>query len=124
MRTSISARGRSIAAENMRLCPATNDISSLARLGHYRYSTTFYICQVGIDAHSWRAAEDHLRELTGDLTRPSETLWGVSTLVAHGLVVRCLSHHGRDVLSGLHAVWRRAKLYLYGREATPPRKVN
>jgi urease accessory protein len=124
MRTNISARGRSIAAENIRLCPAANDITSLARLGPCRYSATFYICQVGIDANSWRAAEDHLRELTSNLTRPGEVLWGVSTLVAHGLVVRCLSRHGRDVLSGLHAVWRRAKLYLYGREAIPPRKVN
>jgi urease accessory protein len=124
MRMRISVRGRTIAAENIRLCPATNDIASLARLGPYRYSATFYICQVGIDSNSWRAAEDHLRELTSNLTRPNEMLWGVSTLVAHGLVVRCLSRHGRDVLLGLHAIWRRAKLHLYGCEATPPRKVN
>jgi urease accessory protein len=124
MRTQVAALDRKIAAENICLRPASRNVSSLARLGSYRYSATFYICRVGLDSSVWRAAEDHLRDLTGELTRPGETLWGVSTLVAHGLVVRCLATQCRDVLPGLHAIWRRAKLHLFGREAIPPRKVN
>jgi len=124
MRTRVTAVGRKIAAENICLRPASHDVGSLARLGTYRYSATFYICRVGLDAGYWRAAEDHVRRLTSGLSRPGEILWGVSSLVAHGLMVRCLARNGRDILPGLQTIWRGAKLYLYGREAIPPRKVN
>jgi urease accessory protein len=124
MRTRVTALGRKIAAENICLRPAERDVGSLARLGSYRYSATFYICRVGLEPSYWRAAEDYVRGLTSSLSRPGEILWGVSSLVAHGLVVRCLARHGRELLPGLHAIWRGAKLHLYGREAIPPRKVN
>lgn len=124
MRTSVSAKGRRIAAENLCLRPRQENVSSLARLGPYRYAATFYICRVGLEAGAWRGAEDQLRELTAALTRRGEILWGVSSLVAHGLLVRCLARNGREVLPGLQAVWRSAKRHLYGQEAIPPRKVN
>jgi len=124
VRTRISAGGAILAAENLLLKPSTGNVKSLARLGPYRYLATFYICQTGLAPRAWQAAEDHLRELTGSLTRSGELLWGVSSLVAHGVVVRCLARHGREILPGLHAIWRRAKLHLYDREAIPPRKVN
>jgi urease accessory protein len=124
MRTMVSALGRRIAAENICLRPAERDVGSLARLGTYRYSATFYICRVGLDASYWRAAEDHVRGLTSSLSRPGEVLWGVSALVAHGLVVRCLGRNGRDILPGLQTIWRGAKLHIYGREGILPRKVN
>jgi len=124
MNTRVSALGRKIAAENLCLRPRQGSVSSLARLGHYRYSATFYICRVGLEPRAWRDAENVLRETTNALTRPGEILWGVSSLVAHGLIVRCLARNGREVLPGLHAIWRSAKRHLYGREAIPPRKVN
>lgn len=124
MTTRVRALGRKIAAENIYLRPTSREVSSLARLGQYRYLATFYICRLGLEGSAWRAAEDHLRDLTDKLTRPGETLWGISTLVAHGLVVKCLARHGYEVLPGLHAVWLSAKLHLYGRKAIPPRKVN
>jgi urease accessory protein len=124
MRTRVFATDRIIAAENISLSPGRNDLASIARLGPYRYTATFYICAVGRDAAGWRAAEEHLRLLTNELTKTGESLWGVSTLVAHGLVVRCLARSGRDVLPGLHSIWKKAKLHLHGLEAIPPRKVN
>jgi len=124
VKTRISALGRIIATENLLLSPASAEVSSLARMGAYRYLATFYICRVGLDAAAWRAAEDRLREHTCNLTRPGELLWGVSTLVAHGLVVRCLARNGWKVLPGLHAIWRSAKRHLYDQEAIPPRKMN
>jgi len=124
MRTSVSAMGRRIAAENLCLRPRQENVSSLARLGPYRYAATLYICRVNLEAGAWRGAEDQLRELTAALTRRGEILWGVSSLVAHGLLVRCLARNGREVLPGLQAVWRSAKRHLYGQEAIPPRKVN
>jgi urease accessory protein len=124
MRTDVTANGRLIAAENIRLEPRGRALRSIARLGAYRYWATFYICRVGLEAPAWLAAEEHLREAAGDLQRPGEMLWGVSTLPADGLIVRGLAVRGRDALGGLHALWNAAKLRLYGRAAVPPRKVH
>jgi urease accessory protein len=124
MRTDIAAGGRLIAAENIRLDPRRSAVRSIARLGEYRYWATFYICRAGFDPAAWLTAEEHLREAASQLSRPGEALWGVSTLVADGLVVRGLAVHGRDALGGLHALWSAAKLRLYGRPALPPRKVH
>ena len=124
MRTRVSALGRRIAAETLCLRPRQENVSSLARLGQYRYTATFYICRVGLEQRAWRDAENRLREATSGMTRQGEILWGVSSLAAHGLIVRCLARNGREVLPGLHAIWRSAKRHLYDREAIPPRKVN
>jgi len=124
MRTDVTAGGRLIAAENIRLDPRGSALRSIARLGEYRYWATFHICRVGLDSAAWTAAEEHLREAAHELKRPGEALWGVSTLPADGLAVRGLSVRGRDALAGLHALWNAAKLYLYGRAAVPPRKVH
>ena len=124
MQTDITAGGRLIAAENIRLDPRASALRSIARLGEYRYWATFYICRAGLDAAAWLATEDHLREAARDLNRPGEALWGVSTLLADGLAVRGLAVRGRDALGGLHALWNAAKLRLYGRAAVPPRKVH
>jgi urease accessory protein len=124
MKMDLSAEGRPIAAERIRLEPQKYDLSSPARFGIYRYYATFYVCRVGLEAKSWLDAEQRLRESAAGLSRPGETLWGVSTLMSHGLVFRCLARHGRDVLSGLHSIWQTSKFLLYGRNAVPPRKVN
>jgi urease accessory protein len=124
MRTDVTANGRLIAAENIRLDPRGAALRSIARLGEYRYWATFYVCRVGHDATAWLATEEHLREATRDLSRPGEMLWGVSTLLADGLIVRGLAVRGRAALAGLHALWNAAKLRLYGRAAVPPRKVH
>lgn len=123
-KTNLNANGRVIAAENVRLQPQLRDVTSLARLGPYLYWTTFYIVRVGIGAAAWRAAEQKVRELIDRLQRPGEALWGVSTLPAHGLVVRAITTSGSKILRNLRAVWTEAKQLLYGREAIPPRKVN
>jgi urease accessory protein len=124
MRTDVTVNGRPIAAESVRLDPRRSALRSIARLGKYRYWATFYICRTGLDAAVWLATEEHLRESARELNRPGEALWGVSTLLADGLIVRGLAVRGRDALGGLHALWRAAKLRLYGRAAVPPRKVN
>jgi urease accessory protein len=122
--TRVSALGRRIAAEHFCLRPRKVNVSSFARFGQYRYLATFYICRVGLETEAWRGTEDQLRELTTSMTRRGEILWGVSSLVAHGLVVRCLARNGREILPGLQAIWRSVKRHLYDREAIPPRKMN
>ena len=123
LRLEIKTADRTIACERNRLAPRLHRIDSPARLGHYRYFCSFYICRIGLEAASWLTWEKELGELTEQLTDPAEVLWGVSTLPAHGLIVRGLAINGRRLLPGLMSLWRVAKLKLYGREAIPPRKV-
>ncbi len=119
----IVADGRPIAVERVRLEPGQHQLSSLAQLGSYRYITTFYVCNVGIDAARWLLLEAQLAEQARDLTTDGTIVWGVSTLAAHGLIIRALSLSERLILPGLHAFWQAAKRELYGQDAVPPRKV-
>ncbi len=118
----ICAQGKPLAIERIRLA-GTHQFSSLAQLGGYHYLSSFYICKVGLEAADWLQLENDLSRITQQLTVPGEICWGVSTLVAHGLVIRALSRGGRAIPSGLMTCWQAAKHALYGREALPPRKV-
>jgi urease accessory protein len=123
-KTDLAAGGRLVAAERVRLEPKRRGMASLGRLGAYRTWATFYVCRVGLGAAEWIGIEKELREVLGLLGPRGDVLWGVSTLAADGLVVRCAAKRGRDVLPGLQEVWRAAKWRLYGRAAVIPRKVN
>jgi len=119
----IVAGDRLVALERVKLEPESRPLTSLARLGPYRYYATLYICQVGSEVGRWQALETELADLAGQRTRPSEILWGVSMLPDHGLIVRGLSHSGRPIASTLVEFWRSAKRALYGQDAVPPRKM-
>jgi urease accessory protein len=122
-RLDITTCGKPLALERVRLEPKLRPLSSLARLGPYNHFASFYICRVGVPVGEWLALEAELSELAQTLTRQAEAQWGVSTLRAHGLVVKALARGGRDIASGLPHFWRAAKLKLYGREHIPPRKT-
>jgi urease accessory protein len=98
-------------------------MNSMARLGPYRYWITFYICHAGREARSWLLAEDHLREAVVPWCRSEGALWAVSTLPAHGLVLRGLARSSAQVLPALLAIWRSAKLFLFGQAPIVPRKM-
>ncbi len=121
--SNIVAQHRPIAIENLKLEPHCRALSSLARLGSYEYFGSFYICRVGLDAVHWSGLEKELGELAQELSRPGELLWGVSSLVAHGLVIRAISRRGRDIPAGLITFWRAAKRHLYHEEPVLPRKI-
>jgi urease accessory protein len=123
LKLDLTAQGTTLAQERIKLEPQERPLSSPVRLGPYHYFSTFYICRVGVEAARWTALEKHLAELAQQLSHAPETLWGVSTLRAHGLVVRALSLNGRSIAAGLLDFWRAARLQLYGRTAVPPRKV-
>jgi len=124
MKTDIIALGQPIASERVRIEPRKRSTQSFGRLGPYRTWATFCIARVGPSAAEWLALEHELREQAMPLTKHGETLWSISTLPAHGLMLRCVAVHGRHVLPGLQALWQTAKQRLYGRDAVPPRKVN
>lgn len=124
LRLDLTARGLPLARERVALVPALRPLQSPARLGPYLYFATFYVCRVGLHASRWIELEAELAELARSLSTKGSTLWGVSTLPAHGLVVRALSVNGRGVTRGLFDFWRASKSALYGEAAVPPRKVN
>jgi urease accessory protein len=123
LKTRINVLGCPIALEHMKIAPSQRSLFSLARLGAYRYFSTFYICRVGIDRSRWMDLEKLLAGLAGELSQPSRIVWGVSPLREHGLVVRALSCSCRDITTHLADFWRDAKRFLYDREAVLPRKV-
>ncbi len=91
------------------------EITAPPWLGPYTHFASFYICHIAnVD---WLALELRLRQITG------EARWGVSTLPAHGIVVRGMATRSRHLFAGLTSFWRVAKQALYGREAHLPRKL-
>ena len=85
LKTDIWTPERLIASERVRLELRLHALSSLARLGDYRYWATFYICRVAADPKLWATAEERLREVAASVSPPGETRWGISTLAADGL---------------------------------------
>jgi len=118
----LRAAGIPISIERGDLNPALRRLSSPARLGPYRYLSSFYICRVGIAETDWFTVEAQLRDLAVRMSTPV-IIWGLTRLPAHGLVVRALSRNGRDIARGLTAFWRVAKQALYGQDAVIPRKI-
>ena len=118
----LRAAGVPVAVEQSDLDPMAWPLQSVARLGAHRYFSSFYICLAGADENIWRDLEKQLLELAGKLSSPV-IIWGLSRLPAHGLVVRALSHYGRDISAGLVSFWRIAKQVLYGQNAVIPRKI-
>jgi urease accessory protein len=119
----ITSQGRLLALERYNLEPQQQRLASLARLGPYTYFCSMYICRVGLDAASWLKLERTLNTLAYQISTPGSIVWGVSSLVAHGLAVRGVSCQGYTIAGGLTKFWQEAKQALYGREAIPPRKV-
>ena len=121
--TLLFAAGSPIACERLKLEPGHISLASPVRLGHFCYHTSFFICRVGLPASKWQQLEQELAELAFRSTQPDEIVWGVSSLVAHGLLVRAVSKRGYDIAPGLLAFWQEAKRALYSEEAVPPRKI-
>jgi len=119
----IVAAERPIARERFTLEPAQRPLSSAARMGDFRYLATLYICRVGVKMDTWLALEDELNEWGRCPAQANAAVWGVSTLPAHGLVVRGLGHTGRTLSAGLVEMWQAAKQRLYGQKAVLPRKI-
>jgi urease accessory protein len=126
--TDLTVAGRLVAAERVRMEPRRVSLAHPARMGAHRHIATFFICREGLDARFWLAAEQKLRGVAASFDSHGDgqngAVWGVSTLVAHGLVVRGLAPRGFGMMAGLRALWGAAKEMLYGRQAIWPRKVN
>lgn len=123
MNLDIRGDGRPIALERLCLEPGSRPPASLVRLGAHAYFGTFYICCVGTPASIWLDLEQQLAILAQNLSTPTSATWGVSALVAHGLVVRAVGNSTRALQAGLLQFWQHAKQALYQADAIPPRKL-
>lgn len=112
-----------IALERIYLEPARRPLCSPARLGPYTHVGSLYICRVGFDEQQWLEWENSLAELAARLSRPGVALWAVSSLAAHGLIIRAVSQSAQHIRTGFVEFWRAGKRLLYGREAVLPRKI-
>lgn len=119
----IWAEQRPILLERNHLAPQSQPLTTPAQMGTYRYLASFYCAHVGLPTARWQALEAELAAIAQSLSTRGECQWGVTTLVAHGIVVRGLSVDGSQIAHHLTTFWRAAKRSLYGTEAISPRKV-
>lgn len=123
MRTEVRAESEIVSIDRMKLEPHKRPVACPGRMGAFRYCATFLVCKIGVGTEVWLDMEGHLRKIAADLPRIEETLWGISALKAHGLMIRCMAKQGCDATSGLFCLWDAAKVALYGRHAVRPRKT-
>ncbi len=124
----IRAGGVPIALERMHLDPQLRPLASPARLGSCRYLGALYVCRAGEPAATWQRLEEQLASQIEPPARPctespDRVIWGISSLVRDGLVVRGMAPSGAALTQGLREFWRAARLLLTGEPAVLPRKV-
>lgn len=114
---------RPLALERWSLTPSTAASRSVARWGRFRYTATLYVCHTGVAQPRWLDLESCLNRLAMEHTSQSAR-WGVSTLIANGLVVRGLALEAHQITAGLRTFWEYAKQEIWGEPAVFPRKIN
>jgi urease accessory protein len=119
----LTVDGQPIAIERWTLTPLIQHLDSTAILGPFRHFASCYVCHAGQPAGYWKGFESEMRTVA-DQHSSAEILWGVTSLRAHGLVIRGLAVSGRSLANGLVEMWKAAKWFLCGRVATLPRKVH
>jgi len=119
----LTADGEPVAIERWKVAPSVRALDSPARLGPFRYFASCYVCRAGEPGVYWRTLESQLQSLAGQLECP-DVLWGITSLRAHGLMIRGAAKSGRPLSAGLVEFWKAAKWYLCGRVATLPRKIH
>jgi urease accessory protein len=123
MGVEIKTASRPLLRESFSLEPQRRAPTAATALAGYHYMGNFYLCRVGKPAPYWLHLEKELSQLALQLSHPGECIWGVSTLAAHGLVIRALSQQGRDIAAGLFSFWKLARPALFQKEAIAPRKI-
>lgn len=114
---------RPLALERYSLTPSERDPRSAARWGRFRYSATLYVCHTGVAQPRWIELESRLNDIAFRQASDAER-WGVSALVAGGIVIRGLSLEAPPLNAGLYQFWDLAKREIWGEPAVPPRKIN
>ncbi len=120
----IEAAGRPILEDRMLLEPARWPMRTPARFGPRNYLATFVAVRAGSTTQEIARLEEALWDaLESTRQEGSATLWGVSALPAHGVLVRGVLASPVSIPATLSNLWSVAKHQLCGRTAIPPRKV-
>jgi urease accessory protein len=119
----ICAADRPILREDYLLEPQRKDLSATPRMSEYSHTASFCAAREGQPSAFWRALEDQLNEIARARTLLGQTVWGASTLISDGVVVRGLSASGRFLHETLIEFWKTARLAITGEHASPPRKI-
>jgi urease accessory protein len=114
---------RPVLKEDYALEPRRKELSATVRMHDYLYSASLCAVQEGRPPAFWRQLEQRLNQLAKERTRIGQNIWGASTLVSDGVVVRGLSKSGCFINETLIEFWRVARLAMTGMEAVPPRKI-
>ncbi len=122
--TEVFVDGTPILHDRLLLEPRRWSVHSPGRLGRgTEYLVTFLAVQAGANALALRTLESELADVLASHSRVGGSLWGATTLPAHGLMVRGIVASPLEIPAVLQAVWSQCKQSLMGREAVPPRKI-
>ena len=120
--TDIHVHGKPILLDRLLLEPGEGSIHSPARFGPHSYLVSFVALRAGSPAAEIRELAERLRD-----TLQSEDLhatrWGVSSLPAHGILVRGMVRDPVGIPAILTRLWSAARQQLCGTAAEPPRKT-
>lgn len=121
----ITVGGKPMLNDRLLLEPRRWPLQTPSTFASCRYLVTMIVMRAGSTDAELRALEETLQELLNAATNESEskTFWGVSTLPAHGVMVRGLTNEPASIPGLLFRLWSAAKQQLCGREAVAPRKT-
>ena len=123
VQTAVYAGLRPILQEDYLLNPTQRDLRATPRMFEYSHTASFCAVQVGRPSAFWRGVENRLSDIAEMRTRPGQAVWGASTLISDGVIVRGLSTTGCFIHEALIDFWRSARVALTGEDAVAPRKV-
>jgi urease accessory protein len=123
--TEINVSGTPILNDRLLLEPMKFPPSSRSILGPYAYLVTFVALRVGTSTAETRRLKDGLEGIIYDQVPDDgrESYWGVTTLPAHGVLVRGLLHSPVTIPATLQQLWSVGKKQLCGRIPIAPRKT-
>lgn len=123
VQTEVYVGQRPVLREDFLLQPTQKDLSATVRMFKYSHMASLCIVREGLPAAFWRTLEDRLNEIARQRIRPEQAMWGASTLVSDGIIVRGLCTSARFIHEPLIEFWRTARLAITGKDAVPPRKT-
>lgn len=123
VQSEVYAAQRPVLREDFLLEPAQRDLCAMARLFEYSYAASLCAVQEGRPPAFWRALEDRLNDIALRRTQPGEAVWGASTLISDGIIVRGVSMSGCFIHEALMEFRRTARLAVTEEDAVAPRKI-
>lgn len=118
----IVVRGKPVLLDRLLLEPAHGGIGSPAAFGQGSYLVSFVAARAGSSAAELRLLEQVLRDTLASQDT-HEDRWGVTSLPAHGVLVRGMVRVPANIPAVLSNLWSAAKQQLCGEPAEPPRKT-